>query len=328
MAMKRWTGGTSSRPNCDVLRRGPFNIGAGLCLALGGVLGCSPAVTAAPARSSSDVQAEADSRRPLDEQVNKLAAQLLSRLGQPAEGPQQLRVASLPLEAADGTPCPAGAFVADMLAGSLLAQHHPAITEVVERHRIDAILTEQDFGQQGRIDPAKAAAIGKLAGATAVTIGNVSNGSEGHSTISIRLISTDTGTLISTASIRVASIALHDAGGCGIDVVPAESVGSDAWGRQTDAHKVFLSTSVVGFITAAVLGAVALGTWRASAKHCPDSGDCDDSGNAMLHQATIEAAIAAGGLGLGIIGISVYFAIPPTAPEGQQAGVSWVLRKF
>lgn len=68
----------------------------------------------------------------------------------------------------------AGAGVADIIAGELFeeAQRHGTF-RVVERDRLFELLAEQDLGRDGRVDPATAAAVGRIIGADLLLMGAV-----------------------------------------------------------------------------------------------------------------------------------------------------------
>ncbi|MBL4888996.1 MAG: hypothetical protein JKX97_03105 [Candidatus Lindowbacteria bacterium] len=63
---------------------------------------------------------------------------------------------------------------------------------LVERVRVEALYSEQDFDPE-RLDDATAAKIGLMLGAQAVVLGEVYEYSRGRSSISMRLVDTETG---------------------------------------------------------------------------------------------------------------------------------------
>lgn len=63
---------------------------------------------------------------------------------------------------------------------------------LVERLRVQELFNEQDFDPQ-RIDDAAAIKIGKMLGAQAVVLGDIPEYSKGRTSVSIRLVDTETG---------------------------------------------------------------------------------------------------------------------------------------
>ncbi|MEK8024185.1 MAG: CsgG/HfaB family protein [Candidatus Hydrogenedentota bacterium] len=63
---------------------------------------------------------------------------------------------------------------------------------LVERIRVQELFSEQDFDPE-RIDDAAAIRIGKMLGAQAVVLGHISEYSKGRTSVSIRLVDTETG---------------------------------------------------------------------------------------------------------------------------------------
>jgi TolB-like protein len=78
-----------------------------------------------------------------------------------------------------------GLVVSDLVLTNLARDHRVPLTE---RSQLNAIMSEQSLQASGAVDPAKAAEIGQLAGASAMIIGDVTDTGEAF-TINARLVS-------------------------------------------------------------------------------------------------------------------------------------------
>lgn len=85
-----------------------------------------------------------------------------------------------------------GLVVSDLVLTNLARDHR---VPLVERAALGAIMQEQSLQASGAVDPAKAAELGALAGATAMIIGDVVDTGEGF-TVTAKLISMDNATVL------------------------------------------------------------------------------------------------------------------------------------
>jgi TolB-like protein len=225
-----------------------------------------------------------------------------------------VRVAVLPFTARDGATCEAGQAIAEDLARALAQHRHPSVDGVVDRASVALIEQEQKLSHSDLADPAAAAKLGKLAGATAIVTGSFGSMPGGYA-VSMKLVSVETGALLSAASVRVDGDDVASRGGCGI---PAPVTGQGAteervYGRQTFAHKLFLYTSVTGFATAVAAGTVAIVGFANVAQHC-DENHCDQRGADWARYGRVAGFITDGALALGVVALGIHFLIPPANP--------------
>ncbi len=117
-----------------------------------------------------------------------------------------------------------GSELQDMLAAELA---NLGAFQVLDRKEIDAVLTEQDFGTSGRIDPATRAKIGKIKGAKYLVSGSVSSFEEetsgdgggislmgfsiggkrdkAYMAIDLKVIDTETGEIVDSRTVEASS---------------------------------------------------------------------------------------------------------------------------
>jgi Flp pilus assembly protein TadD/TolB-like protein len=113
----------------------------------------------------------------------------------PPEGkPGACTVAILPLQTAGGATerVGLGDFAATLLTTALV---EGGTVAVVERARLDALLTEQKLGRSAHVDHATAARLGKLLGAKQVVIGNIAE-FDGTVALDLRLVDVQTGRVL------------------------------------------------------------------------------------------------------------------------------------
>jgi len=114
-----------------------------------------------------------------------------------------------------------GRELADMLSSELVSTN---AFQVLERKEIDAVLTEQDFGESGRVSPATKAKMGQIKGARYLVAGSVAafeGGVKGsgagvrikgvslggkkekaYLAVDVKVIDTDTGEIVDTRTIE------------------------------------------------------------------------------------------------------------------------------
>jgi TolB-like protein len=103
--------------------------------------------------------------------------------------------------------------------------------KIVEREQLQKVLAELELSQTGLFDDKKALDAGKMLAAQAIVVGSVGN-VLGRKMISVRLINTETGTIISAATITVNADAVSN-------------FAREALGEQTNASGALFRSIVV-----------------------------------------------------------------------------------
>jgi curli biogenesis system outer membrane secretion channel CsgG len=136
------------------------------------------AEAAARAKAASEkAAAEAEEARGLDARMRRLSDKLARAIkGLPGDHRDQTYAVSAFDEAGEEvTQRRLGVVVGDMLLTNLARDHRFSLTE---RSQLKAVLDEQALAGLGAVDPEKAAEIGKLVGARALVVGDVSDSGE------------------------------------------------------------------------------------------------------------------------------------------------------
>lgn len=94
--------------------------------------------------------------------------------------------------------------------GSLLVQERLTTylarrgkVEVIERSRLDQVLSEMKLQHSGIVDPAGAQKVGKVLGAAALVIGTLGEPSEGKVEVNARLVRAETGQILAADAARI-----------------------------------------------------------------------------------------------------------------------------
>jgi len=74
--------------------------------------------------------------------------------------------------------------------------------QIVERHRLQALITEQDLSASGRVDPEKAVRIGKLLGARYLILGNYLVQPNRDMRLGVRAIDSETGAMLYAETVN------------------------------------------------------------------------------------------------------------------------------
>jgi TolB-like protein len=93
-----------------------------------------------------------------------------------------------------------GAVVGDLVVTNLARDHH---LQLVERTALAKILDEQALGQSGAIDEKQSAAIGKIAGARALILGQISDAGDSLR-VAVRAVDVETGGVIDGSAHDIA----------------------------------------------------------------------------------------------------------------------------
>ncbi len=119
-----------------------------------------------------------------------------------AQAKVEAAVAILPFGTAGGSTQRVGLgdFAATLLTTALVEGGGPPI---VERARLDALLTEQKLGRSAHVDHATAARLGKLLGARQVVVGNVAE-FDGSVALDLRLVDVQTGRVLGASHAKSA----------------------------------------------------------------------------------------------------------------------------
>lgn len=235
--------------------------------------------------------------------------------GASSKDPSHLRLAVIPFAARDGSPCEAGQALADDLTRTLAQQRSANVDTIVDREAMAHIEREQKLAHSDLADPGTAAKLGKLSGATAIVTGSIGALPGGYG-VSLKMVSVETGAILSATSMRVDGDDVAARGGCGVPtpMVGARPTDDRVYGRQTFTHKLFLYASVTGFVAGLAAGTVAIIGLVNVAKHCDRNDLCDQTGADAARYGRVAAVVADGGLALGVVALGIHFLIPPASP--------------
>lgn len=126
----------------------------------------------------------------------RLAADLAGPLGD-----AKRRVAVLPFRGVDPALNAEGEAVSERLLANLYGR---AGVELVERSRLQQVLSELRLGQTGAIDLREAASVGRLSGAEAVVVGTLSR-SKGGLAVSARVVDVGSGRVLSASTTHLSA---------------------------------------------------------------------------------------------------------------------------
>ena len=168
------------------------------------------------------------------------------------------RIAVMPPSSVDGHPSASGSVLAARLEAKLTLA---ADIEVIERRRLDHLLSEQGLGAKGvvRADPARA--LGRVAGADAIVTGTYISLREGKLEVHFRLVDAESARILATESetVRVDWETDYFSQGSGdvwdtppppISFAPTERIGgftAPAWADLRDALNRISYRNLPGF---------------------------------------------------------------------------------
>ncbi|HXA15875.1 MAG TPA: FlgO family outer membrane protein [Thermoanaerobaculia bacterium] len=133
-------------------------------------------------------------QKTLGDGIEELAQQIAER----SKTAHAHRIAVLPLEDLHHAQSDMGVYIAEELSTSLAIQQ----VDIVERGRLDHVLSELKLQQSGAFDPETAKRVGKLAGADAVVTGTITE-FRTTLTVSCHVIATEDGKLITAARTKI-----------------------------------------------------------------------------------------------------------------------------
>lgn len=124
--------------------------------------------------------------------------QLARAIAEKSRASGQNTIAVLPFPHSDGTCSTFSSYVVDELTLSLFDLPDAGI-DIVERSRMESIISELAMGEGGLLNPATTKEIGSISGASALIIGTIT-GIGDSIRLNARLVATDTGRTISAAA--------------------------------------------------------------------------------------------------------------------------------
>jgi TolB-like protein len=157
-----------------------------------------------------------------------LAQQIASKI----PGPDAIRIAVLPFPNADDTCSVLSTYLADELVQSLSAVAGAPFV-IIERMQLVAVINEMQIGAMGILNPETTQSIGRISGVKALIIGTITSIGD-RVRVNARLVSTDTGGLMSAAAISIPRTSDVDSllrqpipgegGTCGVHIVSRPKV--------------------------------------------------------------------------------------------------------
>lgn len=124
----------------------------------------------------------------------RLARELTEPLGKTPR-----RVAVLPFRGLDPSLNAEGEAISERLLGRLYGRGGVVL---IERSRLQQVMSEMSLGQTGALDAASAAEVGRLSGAQALVVGTVARARKGLD-LAARVVDVETGRLLAAASARL-----------------------------------------------------------------------------------------------------------------------------
>jgi TolB-like protein len=124
----------------------------------------------------------------------RLARELTGPLGK-----APTRVAVLPFRALDPALAPEGEAISERLLSRLYGRGSLVL---IERSRLQQLMSEMSLGQTGALDAKSVAELGRLSGAQALVVGTVSRGARGLD-LSARVVDVKSGRLLAAATARL-----------------------------------------------------------------------------------------------------------------------------